>query len=62
MNYFWMNKKTTIPAFIAGVANLIPLFGIGIPDGVVNAITVVALVAIGFFAKDGNVTGGTVVQ
>lgn len=62
MRYFWMNKKTTIPALIAGVANLIPLFGIAVPEGVVQGITVIALVAIGFFAKDANVTGGDVVQ
>lgn len=62
MRYFWTNKRTTIPALVAGVANLISLFGVPVPAGMVEGINVIALILIGFFAKDANVTGGTVVQ
>lgn len=62
MRYFWTNKKTTIPALIIGVANLLPLFAVAIPETVVYAITILSVMAIGFFAKDANVTGGTVNQ
>lgn len=62
MRYFWSNKKTTIPALIAGLANILPLFGVAIPSGIVDGITVVAVVLIGIFAKDSNVTGGVVNQ
>ena len=59
MRYFWSNKATTIPGVVAGIANILPLFGIPIPPGIVDGITVLAVVVIGLFAKQQNVTGGS---
>ena len=59
MRYFWSNKATTIPGVVAGIANILPLFGVPVPPGIVDGITVVAVVLIGLFAKQQNVTGGT---
>lgn len=59
MRYFWSNKATTIPGVVAGIANVLPLFGIPIPPGIVDGITVLAVVVIGLFAKQQSVTGGS---
>lgn len=52
MRYFWGNKRTTIPGVVAGIANLLPLFGVPVPPGIVDGITVVMVVLMGLFAKD----------
>lgn len=62
MRYFWSNKATTIPGIIAGLANVLPLFGVPVPPGIVDGITVVAVVLIGLLSKAQNVTGGSVRQ
>lgn len=62
MKYFWSNKATTIPGIIAGLANVLPLFGVPVPPGIVDGITVVMVVLIGLFSKAQNVTGGGVRQ
>lgn len=62
MKYFWSNKATTIPGIIAGLANVLPLFGVPVPPGIVDGITVVMVVLIGLFSKAQNVTGGSVGQ
>ena len=52
--------KTTISALIGALAYVInAVFGLQIPS---EAIIAVALFAVGFFAKDSDVTGGTVQQ
>lgn len=61
MNYLFTNWKTSVPAVILGIVNLVkPIIGIQVPDEVVNAITYLCIFAIGIFAKDGNVTGGSI--
>ena len=52
MRYFWGNKRTTVPSVIVGLANILPLFGIPVPPGIVDGITVVMVALIGLFAKD----------
>lgn len=54
------NWKTTVSGVIAAAGQLLPL--LGIPAEVGQAISVVGLFLIGLFAKDNNVTGGTVNQ
>lgn len=62
MRYFWSNKATTIPGIIAGLANVLPLFGVPVPPGIVDGVTIVMVVLIGLFSKAQNVTGGSVRQ
>lgn len=57
MKYMITNWKTSVPGIIAGIANILPLFGIPVPPAIVHVITTVAILAIGLFAKDGNVAG-----
>ena len=54
------NWKTTASGVAAAVGQILPLFGI--PAEVGMAISSIALFLIGLFAKDSNVTGGTVRQ
>lgn len=54
------NWKTTLAGVFSIAAQVLPLFGV--PAEVGAAITTIAIFAIGFFAKDSNVTGGTVSQ
>lgn len=54
------NWKTTLSGVLAGLGQIVPLFGV--PAEVGQAISVLGLFLIGMFAKDSNVTGGTVVQ
>jgi hypothetical protein len=52
--------KTTLSGVVAAIGQVLPLFGI--PAEVGAAISTVALFLIGLFAKDSNVTGGSVSQ
>lgn len=47
------NPKTTISGAIGAIAYLLPLFGLDIPEEVTNGLGALALLLIGFFAKDG---------
>ena len=54
------NYKTTIAGIIAALGPI--LLAVGIPTEVATAITTIGLFLLGLFAKDNNVTGGTVQQ
>lgn len=54
------NWKTTLSGILAAAGQITPLFGVPAPVG--QAISVLGLFLIGLFAKDSNVTGGTVRQ
>ena len=54
MNTFLTNWKTSIPAIIAAIANILPFIGIPVPEPVVNAITVLAVFLVGLFARDAD--------
>ena len=54
------NWKTTVSGIVSAAGMLLPMFGI--PAEVGNAVSVIGLFLIGLFAKDSNVTGGSVQQ
>lgn len=54
--------KTTIAGAIAAAAILCRIFGLEIPQPVLDGISAAALFFVGLFAKDSNVTGGDVQQ
>jgi hypothetical protein len=54
------NWKTTVSGIVSAAGMLLPMFGI--PAEVGNAVSVIGLFLIGLFAKDSNVTGGSVPQ
>jgi hypothetical protein len=54
------NWKTTLSGLLAAVGQILPLFGA--PAEVGTAISTIALFLIGLFAKDFNVSGGTIRQ
>jgi hypothetical protein len=54
------NWKTTLSGILSASGQLLPFFGI--PADVGHAISVVGLFLMGLFAKDSNVTGGSVAQ
>ena len=54
--------KTTLSAAIGAAVVLAKLFGLSIPDEVVQGIVAAAVFFVGLFAKDSNVTGGDVRQ
>lgn len=54
------NWKTTVAGIIAALG---PILGvIGLPTEVAAAVTTLGLFILGIFAKDNNVTGGTIKQ
>jgi len=55
-----INWKTTASGVVAALGQVLPLFGV--PANVGAAISTIGLFLIGLFAKDSNVTGGTVKQ
>ncbi len=55
-----LNWKTTLAGVLAASGQILPLFGI--PQPVAVAVGVIGLALLGYFAKDKNVTGGTVRQ
>lgn len=57
-----MNWKTTVPGVVAGLAQILKAFNIEIPSAVLDLVSAVALMALAYFAKDKDVTGGTKVQ
>ena len=54
------NWKTTVTGLLAASGQILSLFGV--PAEVGSAVSVIGLFLLGLFAKDGNVTGGTVSQ
>lgn len=54
------NWKTTVSGLLSGCGQLFPLFGL--PAEVGQAVSVLGLFLMGLFAKDSNVTGGSVQQ
>lgn len=54
------NWKTTLTGILAAAGQILGFFGV--PAEVGNAISVIGLFLLGLFAKDSNVTGGTVNQ
>ncbi len=54
MNSALKDYQTTVPAAIAGIVNLLPMFGVVIPQNVVIGVTTLAIVIIGFFAASGQ--------
>jgi len=54
MKTFFVNWKTSIPALIAAITNILPLFGVTIPAEIPNAINVIAITIIGLFARDAD--------
>lgn len=54
------NWKTTVSGLISAAGMIFP--AIGLPTELGQAVTVIGLFLIGLFAKDSNVTGGTVSQ
>lgn len=55
----FVNIKTTVAGAIAGIAQLIKLFGLEIPPQILDGITGMATIVAFYFAKDKNVSGGT---
>ena len=54
------NWKTTLGGVLGSCGVLFPIFGL--PAEIGNAVTTIGLFIIGLFAKDSNVTGGSVNQ
>ena len=55
----FVNVKTTVVGAIAGIAQLVKIFGFEIPNGVLDAVTGIMTMIAFYYAKDKNVTGGT---
>jgi hypothetical protein len=54
------NWKTTLSGALSASGAILPLFGV--PAEIGQAVSVLGLFLIGLFAKDSNVTGGTISQ
>lgn len=46
------NLKTTVSGAVAGIAQLVKLFGLDVPTEVLDGITAVAVMVAFYFAKD----------
>ncbi|MBI5970580.1 MAG: hypothetical protein HY884_05445 [Deltaproteobacteria bacterium] len=55
-----LNWKTTLSGVLAASSYILPLFGV--PSPVAQAVGVIGLALLGYFAKDKNVSGGTTIQ
>ena len=56
------NWKTTLCGVVAGMPTILGVLGIAIPEPISKLILAVGAVIGFYFAKDNNVTGGTVRQ
>ena len=56
------NWKTLLSGAVAALPTVLTFIGVQLPIEVVNGITAIGMFAIGYFAKDKNVTGGTIKQ
>lgn len=54
------NWKTTLSGIIASMGQVLPIFGVPLEVG--QAVSILGLFLLGIFAKDSNVTGGSVRQ
>lgn len=52
--------KTTLSGILGAAGQLFPI--LGLPAEIGQAVSVIGLALLGFFSKDGNVTGGTITQ
>ena len=59
MGNFAGNWKTTVTALVGAAASLIGHFGFNITPEMQSIIITLTVLAIGFFAKDGDKTGTT---
>lgn len=58
MNWFLtINWKTSLIGFIAGIPAIAKVIWPDIPDGAVQFLQGIAIIALGIVAKDGNVSG-----
>jgi len=53
------NWQTTVGGIIVALPQIIPILGITIPVPILNLVTAIGAVWLGYVAKDKNVTGGT---
>ena len=51
------NWKTTISGLVGGLPMILSVFGVTIPEPVINLILAIGVVFATYFAKDKNVTG-----
>lgn len=56
------NWKTTMSALVVTVGMILKLFKIDLPEEVANSLITIGVFLMGLFAKDNNVTGGTIQQ
>lgn len=56
------NYKTLLSGILTVAPTILGFFGIPFPQPIAHALEVLGMGLIGFFAKDSNVTGGTVIQ
>ena len=59
MNFSSLNWKTTVSGLIVALPQIIQLLGISVPVPILNLITALGAVALGYTAKDKDMTGGT---
>lgn len=53
------NWQTTVAGLVTGLPQILSLLGLAIPVPFLNLVTALGAIALGYFAKDWNVTGGT---
>jgi len=56
------NWKTTVGGVIAAMPQILPVMGIVIPEPISKLVMAIGLCWFAYFAKDKNVTGGSVSQ
>ena len=56
------NWKTSVGGLIVALPNIATVIGIAIPDPISKLIMAIGAIWFAYFAKDKNVTGGTVNQ
>jgi hypothetical protein len=54
--------QTTLAGLITGLPQILSVIGVAIPTPFLNLISALGAIALGYFAKDWNVTGGTKAQ
>ena len=53
------NWQTTVAGLLTGLPQILAVTGVAIPVPFLNLISASGAIALGYFAKDWNVTGGT---
>ena len=54
-----INWKTTGASVVAGLPQIVKIFWPECPPEILNLVTGIGVILMGYFAKDKNVTGGT---